>query len=287
MSATAMLIHIIGGVCLLLWGVKLVGRGLNRSFGAGLRRFIMRSTRNRFLGLFSGSIMAMALQSSTAVTLIAVSFASKGLLTTLSGISLVLGADIGTTLAAQILIFDLSWLVPVMLIFGYILTNVKKDDGKYRYLGNAFLGIGLILLSLDIVVSVSEPLRESNALHVLIMPLAEEPILAILFAGILTYVVHSSLALVLLFASFAMTGAIPVGLALVLVLGANLGSSFIAYADTMREKAKGRRIPLANVIMRLVGVIMILPLINYILPLLSEISDNPERIVVNLSLIHI
>tara|TARA_B100000686_G_scaffold351374_1_gene450013 strand:- start:3464 stop:5116 length:1653 start_codon:yes stop_codon:yes gene_type:complete len=281
MSATATLIHIIGGVCLLLWGVKLVSRGLNRSFGADLRRFIMRSTKNRFLGLFSGAIMAMALQSSTAVTLIAVSFASKGLLTTLSGIALVLGADIGTTLAAQILIFDLSWLVPVLLIIGYVLTTTKRQDGKYHYLGNAFLGVGLILLSLDIVVQVSEPLRESEILGVLIQPLAQEPILAILFAGLLTYIVHSSLAMVLLYASFATTGAIPIGLAMVLVLGANLGSAFIAYADTMREKPKGRRIPLANVIMRFLGIVLILPFINILLPYLSEFSSDPARIVVN------
>lgn len=281
MSATATLIHIIGGVCLLLWGVRLVSTGLNRACGAELRRFITRSTKNRFMGLFTGAFIAMALQSSTAVTLIAASFASKGLLTTLSGIALVLGADIGTTLAAQILIFDLSWLVPVLLICGYSLTRIKKGGGYYKYIGNALLGVGLILLSLQIVVDVSEPLRESNALHVLIAPLSEEPILAILFAGLLTWLVHSSLAMVLLFASFAATGTIPLGLGFVLVLGANLGSSFIAFADTFGEKAVGRRIPLANIIMRFLGVILVLPFINIAQSELALISDDPARMLVN------
>lgn len=281
MSATATLIHIIGGVCLLLWGVRLVSTGLNRACGAELRRFITRSTKNRFLGLFSGAFIAMALQSSTAVTLIAASFASKGLLTTLSGISLILGADIGTTLAAQILIFDLSWLVPVLLISGYSMTRIKKGGGYYKYIGNALLGVALILLSLAIVVDVSEPLRESNALHVLIMPLSQEPVLAILFAGLLTWLVHSSLAMVLLFASFTATGTIPIGLGLVLVLGANLGSSFIAFADTLAEKAVGRRIPLANIIMRFFGVVLVLPFINLVQPLLADISADPARMLVN------
>ena len=264
-----------------MWGVRLVSTGLNRAFGAELRRFITRSTKNRFLGLFSGAAIAMGLQSSTAVTLIAASFASKGLLSTLAGISLVLGADIGTTLAAQILIFDLDWLVPVMLFSGYSLTRIKKGGGYYKYLGNAFLGIALILLSLQIVVDVSAPLRDSEALHVLIIPLSQEPVLAILFAAILTWLVHSSLAMVLLFASFTLTGAIPVMLGLVLVLGANLGSGIIAYVDTLSEKSVGRRIPLANLIMRFAGIVFVMPFIHLIQPFLVDLSTDPARMLVN------
>lgn len=276
-----MLIHIIGGVCLLLWGVKLVSSGLNRAFGAALRRFITRSTSNRFKGLFSGSVIAMALQSSTAVALIASSFASKGLLSTAAGISLMLGADIGTTLAAQILIFDLSWLVPVLLTTGYVTTRINSGSGRYKHIGSALLGVGLVLLSLQIVVDVSEPLRDSNALHVLVQPLSQEPVLALLFGGLLTWMVHSSLAMVLLFASFAGTGTIPVHLGLVLVLGANLGGTMIAFGDTLSEKPAGRRIPLANMIIRFIGVLVILPFLSVIQPLLAEISAVESRLLVN------
>lgn len=276
-----MLIHIIGGVSLLLWGVKLVSSGLNRACGASLRRFIARSTKNRVKGLFSGAFIAMALQSSTAVALITASFASKGLISTIAGIALLMGADIGTTLAAQILIFDLTWLVPVMLTSGYILTRVKSGGGQYKHIGNALLGVGLVLLSLSMVVEVSEPMRDSAALQALIASLSDEPLLALLFGGFLTWVVHSSLAMVLLFASFALTGAIPVALGLILVLGANIGSALIAFIDTFSEKPAGRRIPLGNLFIRSFGILLILPFIDQILPLLADLSDNPARILVN------
>lgn len=276
-----MLIHIIGGVSLLLWGVKLVSSGLNRACGASLRRFITKSTKNRVKGLLSGTFIAMALQSSTAVALITASFASKGLISTVAGISLMLGADIGTTLAAQILIFDLTWLIPVMLTSGYIMTRTKSGGGQYKHIGSALLGIGLVLLSLQMIVEVSEPLRDSTVLQVLIKPLTDEPLLALLFGGMLTWLVHSSLAMVLLFASFAGTGAIPVALGIVLVLGANLGSAMIAFFDTLTEKPAGRRIPLGNVIIRSTGVLLVLPFVFYIPPLLSEMSENPARMLVN------
>ena len=266
---------------MLLWGVKLVSKGFNRACGTSLRHFITKYTKNRVTGLFSGALMAMALQSSTAVTLITSSFASKKIITVLAGIAVVLGADIGTTLAAQILIFDLSWLVPVLLSIGYIISRFKTIDGRYKHIGTALLGVGLVLLSLKLVVDASSPFRESETLQMLMTPLSDEPALALLLSAAITWFVHSSLAIVLLFASFVGSGIIPLDLGLILVLGANAGGAIIAYGDTINEKIRGRRIPLANVIMRFTGVILVLPFLDLILPYITLLSDDGARTIVN------
>lgn len=226
-------------------------------------------------------LMAMALQSSTAVTLITSSFASKKIISVLAGISIVLGADIGTTLAAQILIFDLSWLVPVLLTIGYVISRFKSLDGRYKHIGSALLGVGLVLLSLKLAVEASEPFRESETLQVLITPLSQEPVLALLVSAMITWFVHSSLAIVLLFASFVGTGIIPLHLGFLLVLGANIGGALIAYGDTINEKPRGRRIPMANVIIRFTGVVLILPFLSFAEPLLNSLSTDATRTIVN------
>lgn len=225
--------------------------------------------------------MAVALQSSTAVTLITSSFASKGLLTTVSGIAVVLGADIGTTLAAQILIFDLSWLVPVLLTAGYIISRLKAFDDRYKHVGHAMLGVGLVLLSLKLVIEASAPFQESDLLQRLIVPLGNEPALALILGALLTWAMHSSLASVLLFASFVGSGIIPLSLGVLLVLGANLGGTLIAYGDTLGENPIGRRIPVANMIIRGAGILMVLPFISYTIPYLSVLSDDAARTIVN------
>ncbi len=233
------------------------------------------------MAVLIGTISAMALQSSTAVTLICTSFVSKKIMPVAAGIAVVLGADIGTTLAAQILIFDMSWLVPVLLICGYVATQIKTPGGTIRYVGRALFGIALILLSLEMVVSASEGFRESEALKAIIQPLSKEPLLAIIIGALITWGVHSSLAIVLLFASFAGSGVIPLYLAFVLVLGANLGGAFIAYSDTLSEEPRGRRLPMANVIVRLLGVIAFLPFIDVIKPYLDMATSDLARQIVH------
>src|ERR1035437_9276837 len=123
MSPTEILVQIIGGVCLLLWGVNMVNKGLNQAFGSSLRRLISNSTSNRIKAFFVGMGVAAVLQSSTAANLIVSSFAARNVITITAALAVVLGADVGTTLAAQMMSLNLSWLVPVMIISGYVVNK--------------------------------------------------------------------------------------------------------------------------------------------------------------------
>ncbi len=258
----------------------MVNSGFNRAFGAALRRFISKSTDSRLKAFLSGIGATMILQSSTAAVLIISSFAGQGIIAVSSGIAIILGADVGTTLVAQVLSLDLSWLIPVLLTSGYIINKALKD-GQYKHVGRAFIGIGLILLALKSIVAVSDPLRSSDVLQTIVSSLSSEPFLAIIFAVILTWLAHSSLAMILLFASFASTGTIPIHMGFLLVLGANLGGAIAPLVMTANDLPKGRRIPLANLIMRSIFVIAIVPFIDVIIEYLTIFTDKPENQLIN------
>ena len=122
------LVSILGGVALLLWGVRMVRTGVTRSFGAELRRLLALSSKSRLIGFLSGFAVTGALQSGTATTLIITSFASKGLLTGAAALAIILGADVGTTVVVQVLSFDLSWLSPLLVaagVFGFLAARAR------------------------------------------------------------------------------------------------------------------------------------------------------------------
>ena len=280
-SAGEILIHIMGGVCLLLWGVSMISRGLNKAFGTALRRIISKSTSNRLKAFSVGAAVAAVLQSSTATCMIVSSFAARNIITVAAAVAVMLGADMGTTLAAQIMSLDLNWLIPVLIALGYIVSK-SINATLYKHIGQALIGVGLALLSLKLITNVAEPLKHSEALQVLIQPLTEQPFLAVLFSALLTWIVHSSLGMVLLYMGFAASGTIPVDLGLYMVLGANIGGAIGPVVMTMRDIPAGRRVPLGNLIIRGIGVILILPFMSVVvLPFIESIQSEPARMIVN------
>lgn len=281
LNASEILIQIIGAVCLLLWGVNMVSTGLNRAFGAVLRRIISNSTNNRFKAFGVGVIVAALLQSSTATSLIVSSFAARNVITISGAIAVMLGADVGTTMAAQLMSMDLSWLLPVLLTSGYLVNKVMEES-QYKHVGRALVGVGLALLALKTISTVAQPLKDSEALHVLVGPLNDQHMLAIILSALITWLVHSGLGMVLLYMSFVASGAVPLELGFYLVLGANIGSALAPVVMTLRDIPAGRRVPLGNLLIRILGVLIFLPLMeSLVIPLLEGIEQSDARMVVN------
>jgi len=274
------LVSILGGVALLLWGVRMVRTGVTRSFGAELRRVLALSSKSRFTGFLSGFLVTGALQSGTATTLIVTSFAAKGLLTGAAALAIILGADVGTTLVVQVLSFDLSWLSPLLIacgVFGFLAAKRTRS----KNLSRITLGLGLLLLALSLIVGASAPLRESTLFTLLLEPLGREPLLAVLVAGLLTWAAHSSVAVVLLIMTLAATEVLHPPLALALVLGANLGAAITPVGITWASTAAARRPPIGNLIIRTAGILAMLPLLALLLPYLELLGAAPERLVAN------
>jgi phosphate:Na+ symporter len=258
----------------------MVSVGLNRAFGGTLRRVISHSTSNRFKAFGVGIGVAALLQSSTAASLIVSSFAARNIVTISGALAVMLGADVGTTLAAQLLSRDLAWLTPVLLTAGYI-VNKSMEDSQYKHVGRAMMGIALILISLTMIKTVAAPIAQSEAIQVIVEPLASQAILSIGLAALLTWVAHSSLGMILIFMSFVAVGTIPLHLGFALVLGANIGGAIAPVIMTLRDIPAGRRVPLGNLLIRGMGVLICLPLLSQVEPLIAQIDPDPARQLVN------
>ena len=276
----AFLFNVAGGAALLLWGARMVRTGILRAYGGDMRRVLGHAAGNRFIAFAMGLGVAGAVQSSTAVALLAVAFASKGLLATAPGLAIMLGADLGSTLVVQVLSFDLSWLAPVLILAG-VMAFMTGPSQYWRHIGRALIGLGLMLLSLGLIVGASASLRESATLQSLLALLAGQPLAALLLGALLAWAVHSSVAVVLLVMSLTTAGVVPPALGFALVLGANLGSGLIPLALTWTAAPAARRIPLCNLAFRLLGAVLVLPLLDIVGLLVAALDADPARQIAN------
>lgn len=279
------LLHIIGAVCLLLFGLRLVRNGVTRAFGVQLRKVIAVSTSNRLTAFFAGIGVASLIQSSMATTMIIASFAGQGLIGTAAGLAVVLGADVGITLVAQVMTFDMSWLSPVLIIGGYVFYSGQNQTSVMRQVGRIFVGLGLMLLALALIRQTSIPLKESETLPLILAPLNSDPVLAVLVGIILTWISHSSLAIVLLLVSLAHGDVIPVHLCLLLVLGANIGSVIAPLIASFKDTPAAARIPAGNMLMRMAAVLIVLPFVNELYDFQKTYVDDPKRMIVNFHMV--
>jgi phosphate:Na+ symporter len=278
--ATEILIQLLGAVALLLWGTRMVRTGILRVFGADLRHLLRVSLRNRFAAFLAGIGVTCVLQSSTATGLLMAAFAGRGVVETAPALAVMLGADFGSTLVAQVLSFNLHWLAPVLILAG-VITHSSAERSSYHGLGRVAIWLGLMLLALRLILLASAPMREAAILQELFGALAPEALILILIAGLLTWLAHSSLAIVLLIMSLASVGVLPLTSACALVLGANLGAAMPAITATFADKPAARRVALGNLIFRLTGCVVALPFVAMIVPWLQQLEPAPGRVVVN------
>ncbi len=258
----------------------MVNTGVTRAFGRELGKILNFSLKNRINSFFGGLGVTMLLQSSTATALLTASFAGRGLVPASAGIAVMLGADVGTTLVAQILTFDLSWLAPVLLFVGFVRHSTAKST-RAKNLGRIMLGLGMMLTSLKLLVAASEPIRDSSVAQYVFSSLTGEPVLTVLLGAVLTFVAHSSLATVLFILTLAATGGIPMDVALAMILGANLGGALPPVLATLNADAASRRPPLGNLLCRLAAVVFVLPFLHLIEPELARLTNDPARQIVN------
>ena len=261
MTILSVLIHIAGATMLLLFAVRMVRTGIERSYGAYFR--VMTRHSSRLKSGFIGMVMAMVLQSSSAVTLLSAGFAGTGLLTFGAGLASVLGADLGSAIVVRILSFQLEWLIPVMLtIGGWLFINAEAR--KWRQAGRILMGIALILIALQFLKAAVDPIRDSAFLPAIAGYLAEDYITAFMVGAALAFAMHSSVAAILMCVTLVQIGALPFSAGLSLLLGANLGGAIIPVWLTRRMSVRSRRIPLANLMLRGGWALCILCAVNWL-----------------------
>ncbi len=255
------LLNLLAAVALLVWGTHLVRAGILRVFGANLRNVLAHSAANRWTAAISGLGVTALVQSSTATALIVSSFVGQGLVTLPLALAVMLGADVGTSLMAVLFSFDFSWLSPLFIFVGVVLFLSREATPAGR-IGRILIGLGLMLLALGLVAGSTEIMTQSPVVRALLGSITSELMLEITVGAFLSVVAYSSLAIVLLIATMASSGLMPIEPALGLVLGANLGSGLLAVLTTARSAVEVRQVPLGNFIFKAMGVLIAVPLVG-------------------------
>ncbi len=282
MQILIFLVELMGATMLLLYAVRMVRTGIERAFGPSFKHAVTKS-RNRISAAAVGLVLAIILQSSAAVALLVSGFSAAQAISFGAGLAVVLGADLGSALLIQVFSFDLSWLVPVLLAVGGGLF-VKSERRPLRQAGRIILGIAFILISLRFLRETMDPIRDSAFLPAIAEYLARDFITAFIVGGTLAFAMHSSVAVILMCVTMVSIGAIPVTAGVSLVLGANLGSALIPVWLTRSMENRARRVPLANLLVRGSGAVVVLLALNKtdILPYLGSLESAQTLINVHI-----
>ena len=268
---------------LLLFAVRMVRTGIERTYGASFQHLLTKH-QNPFSSSAAGFGLAVILQSSAAVALLVAGFAASNLIGFGAGLAVVLGADFGSALVIQLLSFKLDWLIPLLLATGGWLF-VKVEALRPRQIGRILMGIAFILLSLQLLRDAMTPIRDSHFLPAIAQYLSEDYLTAFLVGAALAFVMHSSVATILMCVTLVGIGALPLDAGISLVIGANLGSAFIPLWLSRGMGISGRKIMLANLVVRGSWALLAVLLVNN-LPITDILpKQNPGQALITNHLI--
>ena len=254
------ILELAGATILLLFAVRMVRTGVERAFGSSFRRLVTGSNA-RFRATFAGVALAAIMQSSVAVAMLIAGFASAGTLSFQLGLPAMLGADLGSALLIQFLSMETSWLAPLLLVTGGLMS-LKSQSALAKQIGRALLGVALILIALELMRATVTPIRDSAFLPQISALLERDFITAFLVGAVLTFIMHSSVAAVLMFVTMVAIGALPLMVGISLMLGANLGSSLLPLWMTRAMPPVARQVPVMNAILRGTAAIIMVVVVN-------------------------
>lgn len=274
---TAVIVNLLGGIALLLWGVRMVRTGVMRAWGDRLKNFIEHRVGNRLSAFMAGGLATAILGSGTAMTLIVAGLASAGAIGMALGLAVLLGADVGSAIVSAVFASGSNfalWASPILLFVGY-LVHSRSAELRPHNTGRVLIGLGLMLLSLTLIKQASAPLSTATLFHQVLQAVGDEPLLAFIIGAGLTWLFHSSLAVILLIASFLANGSLDVGGALAFILGLNFGGGLPAVTATLAEPPVARRVPLANLLCRGVLAILGLGFLEFLTPHVTLLPLGP------------
>lgn len=275
---------LLGGLGLFLFGMKLMSEGLEKAAGARMRGILEFFTKNRFVGMLVGILFTAVVQSSSATTVMVVSFVNSGLMNLLQASGVILGANIGTTVTGQLIAFDLSEIAPLFVITGVIMVmfckklNVKKA-------GEIVLGFGILFMGLSIMGDSMSSLKESPYIVEMLKSLSN-PVLAMLVGFLITAILQSSSATVGIVILMASQGLLRFEICPFLILGCNIGSCVSALLASLGGKKDAKRAAFIHFLFNVIGSVIIYIVLMFVLEpftaaMLRITGDNVARAVAN------
>lgn len=255
---------LLGSLALLMFGMKSMSEALQKMAGPQLRHALGAMTTNRFTGLLTGAVVTASVQSSTATTVMTVSFVNAGLLTLAQAISVIMGANIGTTLTAWIMALGTSFDISVAVYPGFFLGIILIYLKKHRYVGDFLFGLAFLLLGLTTLKATGTAMDLGHNETVTAFFRSFDPnsflttIIFLFLGGIMTFCVQSSAAVMAITMLLCSTGAMPIYQGIALVLGENIGTTITSNLAALSANTQARRAALAHMFFNVFGVIWIL-----------------------------
>lgn len=262
MATLSFIINLAGATMLLLFAVRMVQTGIERSMGPSFRQILTARRNSRFQMALAGGMLAIVLQSAIAASLLASGFMASGLISFVGGLAVVLGADLGSALVIQLLSLRPDWLIPVLLTLGGYLF-LRLEARTPRQIGRILLGVAFILLALRLISAAVVPLHDSAFMPAIAAYLERDFVTAFLAGAAITFVMHSSVAAILMFITFVAVGILPLQAGISVVLGANFGSALLFIWLSRGLGAVGKRLPYANLLLRGAGSVIAVFLMNF------------------------
>jgi phosphate:Na+ symporter len=263
---------LIGGLALFLFGLELMTGGLKAIAGSRLQDLLGKLTANRFRGVLAGAFVTALLNSSTITTVLMVGFVSAGLMTLTQSVPMIMGANIGSTVTAQIIAFDVSALTPFMLAFGFLFHAFSRHQ-LLQQLGSVILGLGLLFLGIQFMGEATHPLRTFQP-FIDAMQDMENPFLGIVVGAVFTAVVQSSAATLAVVIALAGQGLMPLEAGIALILGANIGTCGTALLASIGKTTEAVQVGIVHLLFNVLGVLFWIFLIPQLANLVRHISPS-------------
>ena len=271
-----MLTGLVGGLSLFIFGMIMMSDGLQKAAGDKMRAILTGITNNRLIAVGIGAIVTMIIQSSSATTVMLVGFVQSGLMTFIQSLGIILGADIGTTITAQIIAFKLTDYALWFIAIGFII-NVFFKDPKFKQTGKSILGFGILFFGIHIMSIAMSPLRTYEPFIEILLKL-ENPFLGILMGAVLTALLQSSSAFIGIIIVISTQGLISLEAAISLLLGANLGTAVAAMLASLNANREAKKVALAHTFFKVFGILIFLWWIPKFSEIIQSISPqgNPD-----------
>ncbi|MBS5982983.1 MAG: Na/Pi cotransporter family protein [Clostridium butyricum] len=281
MDTIKVIIQLMGGLGLFIYGMKLMGDGLENAAGEGLKTILEKVTSNRIMGVGIGAIVTAVIQSSSATTVMVVGFVNAGLMTLAQAAGVIMGANIGTTITAQLVAFKLDQVAPVFVFVGAALVMFAKAK-KRKEIGNIILGFGILFTGMGAMSGAMKPLASSPMFTDVLLAIGDNWFIGIIAGAAITAVLQSSSATTGILIALASTGLIDIGLALPIVFGCNIGTCITAMLASVGTNKTAHKAALLHLVFNIVGTVVFLPFIGLIAKFVQYVSpDDVSRQIAN------
>ncbi|MBQ5994558.1 MAG: Na/Pi cotransporter family protein [Clostridia bacterium] len=278
------IIFFLAGMGLLMYGIKIMGEGLELAAGAKLKTLLEKMTSNRFLAVVVGFIITTLIQSSTATTVMVVGFVNTGIMNLTQAIGVIMGANIGTTTTSVLVSLNLSSFAPVAIAIGVMVLLFAKKN-VFKHIGVAITGFGMLFLGMYLMKTSMEPLQDSQIFKEWLMN-ADNPVIGILIGAAMAALIHSSAASMGILQALASQGLVPLNFAVFVIYGQNIGTCVTSMISSIGTKTNSKRTAVMHALFNIIGTVIFL-LISYFLPFTEWIQKISDNTMMQISMVHI